>query len=639
MPDSLTRVFLCYRHEDTPWFAHLLRERLQTHFDHVFMDLAIKPGDDFTMEIQRALNQCKVLLALIGTKWVSTDDGQGQRRLDDPGDWVVQEIGEALRLGVRVIPVLVDGATMPKMAVLPAVLAPLANRQAVIIGRESFDGVAERLIEAIENELTTGGPSPPQSDPPDSEELRARALRQAEMAQQYARAVTAIQHQHWSEAKSLLGPLAHDGYRDSVALFAEMSTRVGREIDYDQARAAMRSGDWVAAVRLLGPLRDVGFRDADGLLAQAAEQNDLARRYDRGRAAITDKKWAVALREFQLLNNRRYRDSPQLFALATQRHHAQVRMIAVVGTAALFVVVLVSGGVWFFNTPQLPSLDPRSAPLEDDLIVAPRVVDGKSPQLYKVSAATGTVGDQFEIGPSAAYEPTISPDRRSIIYVDITGDVHTLHVVAADGTGDRELFQPRLPACKWMLRPAWNRADPNELAVTCVDGPTFTLMIVRLDDQSSRTLVTGEWIDDLTFSPDGKTLVYFAGKDVVAGIYSIAADGGGGPIRLADGRHPMWSPDGRTIAFSDDRTDVHADRDIYLMAPDGSNLRRLTSGPDIDWAPTWSPAGSTLVFLSNRETSNKGNRLWLINADGTDLRRLSPGDNAYVDSPPAWTSR
>ena len=661
MPDSLTRVFLCYRHEDTPWFAHLLKERLQAHFDDVFMDLNIKPGDDFTEVITTALNQCKVLLALIGTKWVNVLDEQGQRRLDDPGDWVVQEIEEALNLGVRVIPVLVDGAIMPKEAVLPAVLAPLANRHAVTIGHESFDVVAQTLINAIENELTKGGTGLSQPDGPDAAELQAKALRQAEMAQQYQRAVTAIQHQHWSEAKALLGPLADAGYRDATALSAEMSRRVGLENHYDQARAAMKAGDWSTAVDLLGPLRDIGFRDTAALLAQAVEQKDTAGRYERGSAAIADKKWAVALHELRPLNERRYRDSPRLFAYAGQRRQARTRAVSIVGAAAVFIAVLALGGVWFLSSRSdtsesplppppttdetssvpTPSLDPESAPLDNDLIAVPRVVGGNLPQLYNVNASTGTIGDQYAIGPSAAYEPIISPDRRSIVYQERTGDVRTLHVIATDGTRDRELFNPRLPACNWMLRPAWNRADPNELAVTCVEGPTFTLMIVRLDDESSRTLVTGEWIDDMTFSPDGKTVVYFAANDVPAGIYSIPADGSADPVRLADGRRPMWSPDGRTIAFTytDDPTDANADQDIYLMNPDGSNPRQLTSGPDRDACPIWSPDGRTLVFLSDRETNREGNRAWLIRADGAGLRRLSPDDDAYVDSPPAWTSR
>jgi hypothetical protein len=62
-----------------------------------------------------------VLLALIGSQWVTITDEEGKRRLDDPNDFVRLEIEAALQRGVLVIPILVRGAKMPRLGTcLPA---------------------------------------------------------------------------------------------------------------------------------------------------------------------------------------------------------------------------------------------------------------------------------------------------------------------------------------------------------------------------------------------------------------------------------------------------------------------------------------------------------------------------------------
>ena len=83
----------------------------------------IEPGVDFAEEIFRAVAACKVLLAIIGPTWLTAADERGRRRLDDPDDIVRLEIEAALARGVRVIPILVEGAVMPAREDLPESLA------------------------------------------------------------------------------------------------------------------------------------------------------------------------------------------------------------------------------------------------------------------------------------------------------------------------------------------------------------------------------------------------------------------------------------------------------------------------------------------------------------------------------------
>jgi hypothetical protein len=133
-PAKSGRIFINYRREETAYAAGWLYDRLAGHFGggQVFKDVdSIQPGDDFIEVIARAVGSCDVLLALIGDEWMTITDTQGRRRLDSSGDFVRLEIEAALSRKVRVIPVLVDGARMPRADELPDSLAALVRRQAL----------------------------------------------------------------------------------------------------------------------------------------------------------------------------------------------------------------------------------------------------------------------------------------------------------------------------------------------------------------------------------------------------------------------------------------------------------------------------------------------------------------------------
>jgi hypothetical protein len=122
------RIFMSYRREETAYPAGWLFDRLARQFgrQQVFKDVdSIEPGDDFVEVITTAVESCDVLLALIGGRWLTIAGQDGRRRLDDPGDFVRLEIEAALARQVRVIPVLVDGARMPRAEELPPSLAKL----------------------------------------------------------------------------------------------------------------------------------------------------------------------------------------------------------------------------------------------------------------------------------------------------------------------------------------------------------------------------------------------------------------------------------------------------------------------------------------------------------------------------------
>jgi hypothetical protein len=91
------------------------------------------------------------LIALIGENWVSsTDPKTGQRRLEDPDDFVRVEVREALRRGIPVVPVMLDRAPVPAPHELPEDLRKLVRRQAEFIEYRTFDSDLERLIKKLQ---------------------------------------------------------------------------------------------------------------------------------------------------------------------------------------------------------------------------------------------------------------------------------------------------------------------------------------------------------------------------------------------------------------------------------------------------------------------------------------------------------
>jgi hypothetical protein len=146
-------VFICYRREDASPYAGRLYDHISARFgaQRVFMDIdTIRPGDDFVQAMSDRVAACDVLIAVIGKNWLSCVNSRGQRRLDDPRDYVRIEIASALQRNVRVIPALFEGAAMPDARQLPTDLAPLARRNAIAISNTMFRPSVERLIQSLE---------------------------------------------------------------------------------------------------------------------------------------------------------------------------------------------------------------------------------------------------------------------------------------------------------------------------------------------------------------------------------------------------------------------------------------------------------------------------------------------------------
>lgn len=184
--DVLGGVFISYRRDDSAGFAGRIYDRVAQRLDpkRVFLDVdSIQPGLDFFDVLSEKLRVCDALIAVIGKNWNSTADKDNRRRLDDPDDFVRIEIEAALERGIRVIPVLIDGATMPRREDLPDSLQKLRRRQAIEISHNRFDSDVERLTHAlslIEGELRERNATEAEAARQVEAESRAREAADAE---------------------------------------------------------------------------------------------------------------------------------------------------------------------------------------------------------------------------------------------------------------------------------------------------------------------------------------------------------------------------------------------------------------------------------------------------------------------------
>lgn len=147
-------VFVSYRRIDSSGSAGRLFDRLTNRFgrEAVFMDVegGIPRGADFSAAIARAVESADALVVVIGPRWLTCTDAAGRRRLDNADDWVRTEIEKGLERGIPVLPVLVDGASVPTADDLPDSLRPFAGRQCSEITNSRWNYDVGELLAQLE---------------------------------------------------------------------------------------------------------------------------------------------------------------------------------------------------------------------------------------------------------------------------------------------------------------------------------------------------------------------------------------------------------------------------------------------------------------------------------------------------------
>jgi hypothetical protein len=142
-------IFVSYRRADTAGHAGRLVDHLKTQFgQQVFFDVdSISPGANFHKVIEETFAKCGAVVVLIGKRWLERDDSMPP--FGDSRDVITQEIRFAMESNLPIVPVLVDGATMPSESILPSQFVALSTLNAIDLRHTSFD----RDLQAVREQL------------------------------------------------------------------------------------------------------------------------------------------------------------------------------------------------------------------------------------------------------------------------------------------------------------------------------------------------------------------------------------------------------------------------------------------------------------------------------------------------------
>jgi Tol biopolymer transport system component len=283
--------------------------------------------------------------------------------------------------------------------------------------------------------------------------------------------------------------------------------------------------------------------------------------------------------------------------------------------AATFVLAACTGNLAHPASPRAGSPEPSSTvavlpggPGAIDLTsLSGRIVFDNVRDVWSINA-DGTGLRRLTRSPWPEFDPLLSPDGRVIVYRSEPHDHPELWVMNADGTGQHRLIRDG-------GFPAWS-PDGSMIAYAPGGGPSGRswIAIMNPDGSGKRRLPHTNYGEYPAWSPDGKRIAFNSNLSGEARMYIVDVDGS----RVVDlsavgeGGRVAWSPDGRSILFSSNRDHPGNSRDIYVMRPDGSGVRRLTrAGGE---TPAWSPDGRYIVFTWGG--------LFVMRADGSGVTSL-----------------
>lgn len=156
---GMPNIFINYRKSDSESATGRLYDDLDERYgsDQVFRDLYdIKAGEHWKQRLREGIDQCKAFLVIIGPTWLTATNETSKPRLNEAHDWVKQEIVMALKRNVRIIPVLVEGASVPKRKELPEELKALLDYQAQELSDKHWGhdlgeliGILDKIIEPV----------------------------------------------------------------------------------------------------------------------------------------------------------------------------------------------------------------------------------------------------------------------------------------------------------------------------------------------------------------------------------------------------------------------------------------------------------------------------------------------------------
>jgi TolB protein len=289
-----------------------------------------------------------------------------------------------------------------------------------------------------------------------------------------------------------------------------------------------------------------------------------------------------------------------------------------VATAAIAVILLAgcsgadrgaSGSAAVSSRSQIwasPTTEAPTRPPIDLRSLRGRIVFDNFHDVWSINA-DGTGLRRLTRSPWPEFDPSWSPDGRFVAYRSEPNGHPELWVMDADGSEQHRLTRDG-------GFPDWSSHGIAYAPGGGSSGRSW-IAIMSPDRSGVRRVPHTDYGEYPSWSPDGERIAFNSNLSGEAQMYVVDTDGSGvvDLSKVGEGGQVAWSPDGRSILFASHRDHADNYRDIYVMGPDGSDVRRLTHGGGE--APAWSPDGRDIVF------SGPG-VLAVMRADGSGVTSL-----------------
>ncbi len=243
-------------------------------------------------------------------------------------------------------------------------------------------------------------------------------------------------------------------------------------------------------------------------------------------------------------------------------------------------------------------------------------------------------GDGPFLAPDIDTRPAFSPDGRRIAFDSNRDGDYEVFVMNADGSGQKQLTRNRADEASPAFSP-----DGRRIVFSSARTGDGEIFVMNADGSGQKQLTSAPGRDSYpVFSPDRRRIVFTSERDGDAEIFVMNADGSGQKQLTRNSAKDFiadFSPDGRRITFASNRD---GDREIFVMNANGSGQTQLTfntkdtpSDPADDARPVFSPDGRRIAFVSNRDGDYD---VFVMNANGSEQTPVT--FNSDFDRFPDW---
>jgi hypothetical protein len=554
-------VFISYRRDDTSGYAGRLHDKLSSAFGdaEIFMDIeGIEPGVDFVNAIEEAVRSCSAIIVVIGRQWLTMADATGRRRLDDPEDYPSLEVATALDRGIVVIPVLVQGASMPAASELPERLSRLSRMNALELSDARWDYDCDRLIKRLAQATgtaprtaTAGATAPPGG----GATTKANPLDQLPIPRL---AVLAI---------ALAFPLV--AVLLAIALLTHNNPSPTAN-PYDPNALNIKAPD----------VKGKTVTDAIAALKSAGFAEDM-----------TNVQWTTSSAPRGRVTDTTPGAGQQVPKGSVALIMASMGQIAFVskrdGTEEILTMDADGSHQNNLGKNRAVGNDPGWSP-DESHIVFDSVRDTGKPQIY-VMKADGSQQKRITRNGATDAIPKWSPDGKKIVFTSNRDGHYHLYLMNTDGTSQTRLGSGGAFDDSY---PSWS-PDGKQIAFQTNRDGHFEVYVMYADGTGQQRLTSTTAANyQPAWSPNGKSIAFTSERDGPAQIY-VMTSGGGNQTSYSNNTQdsdaqPTWGPDNLsqygTIAFCTGRDNQ---LEIYTMAYLGTSQTNITQNQADDCRPAW----------------------------------------------------